>query len=167
MGARSHCNVRRRSFSGDHFGQSAGGQSTLALLSSSQAAPYFAAAITQSALQLPFVTRDTYINGIYPTLLNVTNCITSDAAAQLACLRAAPAEVFRDPLTLSALTNASTIAYKRYASIGPALVQAEPFLPTIGTGIIDGTLSALIENGTLPGAGKALMIGTTRDEAVS
>ncbi len=160
------------SFGGDPsrvtiFGQSAGAQSTLALLSSSRAAPYFAAAITESSLWLPLVTRDVYTNGIYPTLLNVTNCTTSDPAAQLACLRAAPAEVYRDPLAISILTNAAILAYGQYATIGPFLVEAEPFLPVIGTGIIDGNPSTLIENGTLPSAGKPLMIGTNRNEAVS
>lgn len=148
------------------FGESAGAQSVLALLSSSPAKGLFNAAVSESAPWLPFFNRETFVNYQYPALLNTTNCTSGDAAAQLACLRSADAQSFVSNSTVEAVTAAASAGWASYANAGPLASAVEPLLPVIGTGIVDGLPNRLIANGTLPSANIPLMIGDVRNEGV-
>lgn len=149
------------------FGESAGAQSVLALMSSSQATDLFSQAVSQSAPWNPFFPREIYSEGIYPALLNATNCTNGADAEQLSCIQGIDPQLFVNGTLYSAMTTASIAVQTAYAQTGVLVSAVEPFLPVIGTGVVDGLTNVLIRNGQLPSAGKPFLIGNMRDEAVS
>jgi acetylcholinesterase len=150
------------------FGESAGAQSVLALMSSTPASGLFARAISQSAPWNPFFNREVYTNGIYPALLNATSCAgNADDASQLACLRALPAETFISNSTQDAVNAGSAAAQRAYSQAPLLIATVEPYLPVVGTGVVDGIPNNLIREGRLPAAGIPFMVGNVKNEGVS
>lgn len=149
------------------FGESAGAQSVLALMSSSSATDLFSQAIAQSAPWNPFFSRQIYSQAIYPALLNATNCTTSGEEQQLSCLQALDAGVFLNGTAFQAMSGASVVAQKAFSQAGQLVSAVEPFLPVVGTGLIDGFTDQLIKNGQLPSRNKPFLVGNMRDEGVS
>ena len=137
-------------------------------MSSTPAKGLFNQAISESAPWNPFFTREVSIQGVYPAILEATGCnTTDDTAQQVSCIRNVDASVFLANET-SDLVSERTAAAQRNYSQAPTLIAAvEPWLPTIGTGIIDNLFSRLVQNGNLPSAGIPLMIGNMQDEGVS
>lgn len=127
------------------FGESAGAQSVVALMSSTQAKGLFQKAISQSAPWNPFLNRNVYTSGIYPALLNATNCASGDAAAQLACLQAVPASAFISSNITSKTTAASNVAQKAYSGVG--------LLSSTGTSFCRGQMAELADNIWMPRSG--------------
>lgn len=149
------------------FGESAGAQSVVALLSSSSAKGLFSQAISESAPWNPFFDRQVSINGTYPAILAATGCnTTNDSSQQLSCIRSVDASVFLSNQTGDLVSAGSAAAQKAYSQ-APLLISAvEPWLPTFGTGVIDGVFNQLLSNGNLPSAGIPLMIGNMQNEGV-
>lgn len=139
------------------FGQSAGGQSVVALLSSSAAKGLFKGAISQSApVDLPWFTRDAYTEYVTPAVSKAVGC--SDASSEkdlLACLQKVPAEQFLSSATnLSAAlkTISSSIASNVFHS-SLFVASVEPIMPMIDdtkSGVIDGQFYDLVKSGKLP-----------------
>lgn len=150
-------------------------------MSSSSATDLFAQAISQSAPWGPFFRREIYTQAIYPALLNATNCTSSssssnsssssssgsDDEAQLACLRGLDAGVFLNGTAFQAMVGASVVAQTQYSQAGQLVSTVEPFLPVVGTGVVDDLTDVLFKNGELPSRGKPFLIGNVRDEGVS
>lgn len=163
------------------FGESAGAQSVLALMSSSSATDYFSRAIAESAPWNPFFEREVFSQAIYPALLNATNCTSSSGSsnssssssdgssedAQLECLQALDAGVFLNGTAFEAMSGASVVAQVQYSQAGQLVSAVEPFLPVVGTGIVDGLTDRLIKSGQLPSRNKPFLVGNMRDEGVS
>ena len=137
-------------------------------MSSTPAKGLFSQAISESAPWNPFFTRQVSIDGVYPAILAATGCnTTTDSAQQVSCIRSVEASVFLANQT-SSLVSAGTAGAQQNYSQAPLLIAAvEPWLPTIGTGIIDDLPNRLISNGQLPSAGIPFMIGNMQDEGVS
>lgn len=150
------------------YGESAGAQSVVALLSSTPAKGLFAAAIGESApWSPPFVNREVYTGAIYPALLNSTNCTTSsDSASQLSCLRNLPASTFYLANVNAAVTAASEVAQLNYSMAGPLDSAVEPLLPVVGTGVVDALFIDQIRDGSLPSAGLPIMLGNMANEGI-
>jgi hypothetical protein len=139
-------------------------------MSSSSATDLYSQAISQSAPWNPFFPRAIYSEAIYPALLNATNCTTSSGSgedAQLSCLQALDASVFLNGTAFDSMVGASVVAQVAFSQAGALVSQVEPFLPVVGTGVVDGLTDQLIKNGRLPGAGKPFLVGNMRDEGVS
>lgn len=149
------------------YGESAGAQSVLALMSSSSATDLFAQAVAQSAPWNPFFRREIFTQAIYPALLNATNCTDSGEEAQLSCLRGLDASVFLNGTAFDAMVGASVVAQAQYSQAGQLVSAVEPFLPVVGTGIVDDLTDVLIKNGQLPSRNKPFLVGNMRDEGVS
>lgn len=130
-------------------------------MSSTPAKGLFHAAISQSAPWAPFPNLDVYTKSLYPALLGSTSCSNPD------CLRSLPAETFISESVNNAITGAAVVAMDAYAQLKQLTSATEPVLPVIGTGVVDGLFVKLIQEGKLPSAGIPLMMGNTRDEAVS
>lgn len=162
-----------RTFGGDPeqvtiFGESAGAQSVLALLSSTSAKGLFSKAISESAPWNPFFNRQVSVSGIYPAILAATGCNnTNDSAQQLSCIRAVDASVFLANETQDLVSAGSAQAQRNYSQAPLLIAAVEPWLPTVGTGVIDGLFNRLVQSGSLPSAGISLMIGNMQDEGVS
>lgn len=136
-------------------------------MSSTSAKGLFAAAISQSTPWLPFPTREVYSSSIYPAVLNGTGCSSAaNETAQLACLRQADASSFISNTTTNLALAAAVAGYRQYAQLPITTSAVEPFLPVIGTGVVDGLFVDLIRDGNLPSAGKPLLIGNVQDEGV-
>lgn len=153
------------------FGQSAGGQSTVALLSSTAAKGLFSGALIQSApLDLPWFPRDLYADYITPEIAKAVDCDDFDSEpALLQCLRAVPASMYLDNSTdFERATNAisSNIA-DHFHQNTKLLSSTEPLMPMVddsGSGVIDGQFYALLGNDTLPNK-VPTMFTTVRDES--
>ena len=150
------------------FGQSAGGQSVVALLSSSAAKDLFTAAIVQSApVDLPWLTRQVYTDIITPAVAYNLGCRNNNETELVQCLRAVPATSFL--LNSTALSNETDVAAEgvaKYLDTTSSISSIEPFLPIVGdnsSGIIDGQFDKLLKNGSLPNK-VPTMFSTTLNE---
>lgn len=136
------------------FGQSAGGQSVVALLSSSAAKGLFSGAISQSApVDLPWYTRDAYNEYVVPHVSEAVGC-SADAGDVLSCLRSVPATAFLDNSTefKQATKKIGEQITTKYYRLSPAADSGEPFMPMVDadTGILDGQINTLLHDDTLP-----------------
>lgn len=142
------------------FGQSAGGQSVIALLSSSATKGLYSGAIVQSApLDLPWFSREIYSEAIVPEIAKAVGCDKKDdqtsEGALLNCLRSVPATSYLDNTNAfqdAANTSSKTIA-DDYLHVSPFLTSVEPFMPMVddnGSGVIDDQFNTLLSTGKLP-----------------
>ncbi|CAG8408559.1 unnamed protein product, partial [Penicillium salamii] len=153
------------------FGQSAGGQSAVALLSSTAAKGLFTAALVQSApLDLPWFPRRLYSDYIAPEVGKAVGCNnTQSESSFLKCLRSVPASRYLDNSTEfqnATQSIASSIATHYYQST-ELLSATEPFMPMVddsGSGVIDGQFYTLLRNKSLP-IRVPVMFTTVRDES--
>ncbi|KAL1956821.1 hypothetical protein VTO42DRAFT_6771 [Malbranchea cinnamomea] len=133
------------------FGESAGGQSVVALLSSSAAQGLFAAAISQSSpVSLPWFTRDVYTEFITPQVSSDVGCNETKSEKELiACLQSVPATEFLhvDMSTIASRVNSG------YLHSTTLVANIEPFLPMIddsNSGVIDDQFHVLLSEDKLP-----------------
>ncbi|KAI9043578.1 putative cholinesterase [Aspergillus affinis] len=154
------------------FGQSAGGQSVVALLSSPTAAPLFSAAIAQSApVDLPWFTRDVYTDLVVPHIAPALGCPhhTTPEASLVACLRSLPATAFLDNSTAfeSGIANASNATAYGYLHASPMLASIEPLLPILDpeAGIIADQFHNLLASGNSSVNRVPTLFTTVADEA--
>ncbi|KAL4930497.1 putative cholinesterase [Aspergillus undulatus] len=153
------------------FGQSAGGQSVVTLLSSTAARGLFSAALIQSApFDLPWYTREVYSNLVVPSIAQAVGCNnTSSESSLVSCLRSVPAANFLDNSTaFQAATSAiASEVSTHYLHSSQLLASIEPFMPVIsdsGPGVIDDQFHNLLEKNTLPNR-VPTMFTTVSDEA--
>ncbi|KAI9925762.1 hypothetical protein ASPWEDRAFT_42435 [Aspergillus wentii DTO 134E9] len=153
------------------FGQSAGGQSVIALLSSTKAHGLFSGAIVQSApVDLPWFPRGVYSELISPIVAEAVGCDkTQNETALLSCLRSIPATRYLDNSTefSSALTEMSKTVSSDYLHVSTLLASIEPFMPMVddsGSGVIDDQFYTLLANDRLPNR-VPTMFTTVTDEA--
>lgn len=165
------------SFGGDAdkvtiFGQSAGGQSVVALLSSSSARGLFSAAISQSApLDLPWYTTEMYHDLVLPPVAKAVGCdhASSSEESTLACLRSVPALEYLTNTTAfdDATSEIAKSVAKDYTHITSILAGIEPFMPAVGgkdSGVIDDQFHSLLNSSSLP-VNVPTMFTTVTDEA--
>lgn len=166
-----------RSFGGDPsrvtiFGQSAGGQSVVALLSSPAAKGLFSAAIAQSApVDLPWFTRGVYTDLIVPSLAPALGCpdhmYSEDSL--VACLRSLPSSAFLDNSTAykSAISNASNLTATRYLHSSQLLASIEPLLPIVDAeaGVISDQFHNLVSSSNSSLNRVPTLFTTVADEA--
>jgi acetylcholinesterase len=153
------------------FGQSAGGQSTVALLSSTAAKGLFSGALVQSApLDLPWFPRGLYANYIAPAVGKAVGCNhTGSENSFLKCLRSVPASKYLDNSTeFKSATQAivSSIA-NHYYNNTLLLSATEPFMPMVddsNSGVINDQFHTLLAKGKLP-IHVPTMFTTVRDES--
>lgn len=139
------------------FGQSAGGQSVVALLSSSAAKGLFSAAISQSApIDLPWFTRDVY-NEIYvPEIAPAVGCNgTLSEKGLLSCLRSVPATNYLDNSTAfeNAMKSITSKVSSGYLHVSSLIAQAEKIMPMVddtGSGVVDDQFYKLLARRTVP-----------------
>ncbi|PWY77070.1 cholinesterase [Aspergillus heteromorphus CBS 117.55] len=153
------------------FGQSAGGQSVIALLSSSAAHGLFSGAIVQSApVDLPWFTRDVYSKIVTPNVASAVGCNdTTSETALLSCLRSVPATYYLDNTTEfeSAMTASSATIATSYLHTSDLLASIEPLMPIVddtNSGVIDDQFYRLLSNNTLPNRVPTIFT-TVTDEA--
>ncbi|KAL6235698.1 hypothetical protein BDW75DRAFT_208793 [Aspergillus navahoensis] len=154
------------------FGQSAGGQSVVALLSSTAARGLFSGALVQSApVDLPWYTRQVYRELVVPHVAQAVGCAnaTASESSLLRCLRAVPATSFLDNSTaFEAATSAiGTGVAKAYLHVSQLLAAIEPFMPMVDdsdAGVIDDHFHRLVSANTLPNRVPTFFT-TTPDEA--
>ncbi|EDP48119.1 hypothetical protein KXX16_006926 [Aspergillus fumigatus] len=153
------------------FGQSAGGQSVTALLSSSAAKGLFSGAIVQSApLDLPWFTREVYKEVVTPGVAKAVGCNqTVSEEKLLACLRSVPASAFLDNATefQSAMTAVNKKVADEFLHVSTMLASIEPLMPMVddsGSGVIDDQFYTLLADNTLPNR-VPTMFTTVTDEA--
>ena len=134
-------------------------------MSSTPAKGLFQGAIAQSApIALPWIDR-TVGSQILTASASAVGCNNTSEADLINCLRQLSTDVFIGGAYLNA-TYAATAQYEKVYDNATSLTSAvEPFIPTVGTGVIDGQFKPLLESGKLPSAGIPLMIGNCRDEA--
>ncbi|EAW10950.1 putative cholinesterase [Aspergillus clavatus NRRL 1] len=142
------------------FGQSAGGQSVVALLSSTAARGLFSAAIVQSApLDLPWFTRSVYRDLVTPEIAKAVGCgqgnRTTSETQLLACLRSVPASAFFDNTTefQAALSASTQKVAASFLHSSPMLASIEPLMPMVddaGSGVIDDQFHLLLATDSLP-----------------
>ncbi|CEL06799.1 hypothetical protein ASPCAL09971 [Aspergillus calidoustus] len=156
------------------FGQSAGGQSVIAVLSSSAAKGLFSGAIVQSApVDLPWYTREVYSSLVVPHVASAVGCgnSTSSEETLLSCLRSIPATNFlEDPNANVSVTSAIAEAVsENYLHVSQLIANIEPYMPMIddsGSGVIDDQFHTLLESNSLPNR-VPTMFTTVTDEATS
>ncbi|KAL4801965.1 alpha/beta-hydrolase [Aspergillus unguis] len=153
------------------FGQSAGGQSVIALLSSSAARGLFSGALIQSApVDLPWYTREVYTSLVTPHVAEAVGCSnTTSEASLLSCLRTVPARSYLDNST--AFEDATSAIAKVVASdflhVSTFLSSIEPIMPMVddtNSGVIDDQFYTLLANNRLPNR-VPTMFTTVSDEA--
>lgn len=153
------------------FGQSAGGQSAVALLSSSAAKGLFSGALVQSApLDLPWFPRGLYSDHISPEVGKAVGCNDSSSETKfLKCLRSVPASRYLDNSTMfqnATKAIVSSISNNYYHNT-ELLSATEPFMPMVddsGSGVINDQFHTLLEKHKLP-IHVPTMFTTVRDEA--
>ncbi|KAJ5355651.1 Carboxylesterase type B [Penicillium concentricum] len=153
------------------FGQSSGGQSVVALLSSTAAKGLLSGALVQSAnFDLPWFPRALYSKYIAPEVGKAVGCDgNASEAGLLRCLRSVPASMYLDNSTAfetAAKTFSSSIANHFHHSTA-LRSAAEPFMPMVddtGSGVIDDQFNTLLANNKLP-IHVPTMFTTVRDEA--
>ncbi|KAL3465180.1 Carboxylesterase family-domain-containing protein [Aspergillus heterothallicus] len=156
------------------FGQSAGGQSVIAVLSSSAAQGLFSGAIVQSApVDLPWYTREVYSSLVVPHVADAVGCgnATATEASLLKCLRSVTATSFLgDPDADTSITSAIAEAVsENFLHVSQLIANIEPYMPMIddsGSGVIDGQFHTLLEKNALPNH-VPTMFTTVTDEATS
>lgn len=156
------------------FGQSAGGQSVVALLSSSAASGLFSGAIAQSApLDLPWSTREVYAELITPKVAKAVGCEdASDSDSEqslLKCLRSVPATEYVSNSSdfQNALSAIAKDVSNDYLHVSKLLASIEPFMPVVddtGSGVIDDQFHTLLSNNALPNK-VPTMFTTVTDES--
>ncbi|RDW61200.1 putative cholinesterase [Aspergillus mulundensis] len=139
------------------FGQSAGGQSVVALLSSSAARGLFSGALVQSApIDLPWYTRQVYTELVVPHIADAVGCGNATTESSLvSCLRSVPASSFIDNSTaFQAATSAiATDVAASYLHVSQLLASIEPLMPMVDdshSGVIDNHFHTLLQSNTLP-----------------
>ncbi|KAJ5325213.1 uncharacterized protein N7506_008315 [Penicillium brevicompactum] len=153
------------------FGQSAGGQSAVALISSTAAKGLFSGALVQSApLDLPWFPRGLYSDYIAPEVGKAVGCNdTTSESKFLKCLRSVPASRYLDNSTEfqnATKAIASAIANHYYQNT-ELLSATEPFMPMVddsGSGVINDQFHTLLRNKELP-IHVPTMFTTVRDES--
>jgi acetylcholinesterase len=152
------------------FGQSAGGQSVVALLSSTAAQGLFSGAIAQSApVDLPWFTREVYADIIIPEVAKAVGCNqSSPEKALLSCLRSVPATMFLSNATeFKQATAAWTKAVaSNYLHVSEVLAGIEPLMPIVDShsGVIDDQFYKLLADERVPNR-VPTMFTTLTDEA--
>ncbi|KAL2864939.1 putative cholinesterase [Aspergillus lucknowensis] len=154
------------------FGQSAGGQSVVALLSSTAARGLFSAALVQSApVDLPWYTREVYSELVAPHVAEAVGCgsATSSEKSLVDCLRTVPAANFLDNSTAfqSAMTAVARDISSDYLHVSQLLAGIEPLMPMVddtGVGVIDDQFHTLLATNRLPNR-VPTMFTTVSDEA--
>ncbi|KAE8322584.1 Carboxylesterase family-domain-containing protein [Aspergillus sergii] len=140
------------------FGQSAGGQSVIAMLSSSAASGLFSGAVVQSAaLDILWYSRQMYTAIITPNL------------SMLSCLRSVPAAKYLDNSTefMHESGEIAKAVADNYLHTKKIQVSSSPLMPIIddhGSGIIDNQFHTLLATNRLPNA-VPIMFTTVTDEA--
>ncbi|RAL11924.1 putative cholinesterase [Aspergillus homomorphus CBS 101889] len=153
------------------FGQSAGGQSAIALLSSSAAHGLFSGAIVQSApVDLPWFTRGVYNDIVTPRISSAVGCNgTTSENALLSCLRSIPATKYLDNSTEFKAATAATakVLANQWLHSSDLLASIEPMLPIVddtGSGVIDDQFHTLLSEDRLPNR-VPVIFTTVADEA--
>ncbi|OQE35240.1 hypothetical protein PENCOP_c014G00622 [Penicillium coprophilum] len=153
------------------FGQSSGGQSVVALLSSTAAKGLFSGALVQSAnFDLPWFPRALYSKYIAPEVGRAVGCDgNASEASLLKCLRSVPASMYLDNSTaFQTATKTFSSSIAKHFHHSTALVStAEPFRPMVddtGSGVIDDQFYNLLTKSNLP-VHVPTMFTTVRDEA--
>lgn len=105
------------------FGESAGAQSVIALLSSSATQGLYSAAIAQSAPWLPWVSREYYASGLTPAVAQAVNCTSTDEASLVSCLKTVDGSLFVANATVDAASKAAA------ANATSALASGGEYIP--------------------------------------
>ena len=165
-------NKHIESFGGDPsrvtiFGQSAGAQSVIALLSSSATQGLFAGAIAQSSpVSLPWFTRDVYTEFIAPQVSSGVGCNDTASEKELvSCLQSAPAVDFLN-IDFAGIARQVNDGYLHTSFL---VGQIEPFLPMVDdseSGVIDDQFHILLDEDRLPNRVPA-MFTAVADEAAA
>ena len=154
------------------FGESAGGQSVVALLSSSAAKGLFSGAVSESSpIDFPWHTREMHTKLIVPEVAKAVGCDnTQSEEALLSCFRSVPATNFTED---SAKYRNASMAYTQLTAkeldVGMFVSQIEPILPIVddsGSGVIDDQFRELLSKQSLPNS-VPTMFTTTTDEALA
>ncbi|PYI05664.1 carboxylesterase [Aspergillus sclerotiicarbonarius CBS 121057] len=153
------------------FGQSAGGQSVIALLSSTAARGLFSGAIVQSApVDLPWFTSEVYSKIVTPNIAGAVGCNgTTSETALISCLRSVPATRYLDNTTEfeAAMTASTETIATDYLHSSEILASIEPLMPIVddtGSGVIDDQFYRLLATNKLPNH-VPTMFTTVTDEA--
>lgn len=153
------------------FGESAGGQSVVALLSSSAARGLFSGAVSESApIDFPWHTRDMHTKLIVPEVAKAVGCNnTQSEEALLSCFRAVPATNFtEDSAKYTNASKAYTQLTAKHLDVGVLVSSIEPVMPIVddsGSGVIDDQFRELLAKKSLPSSVPTLFT-TTTDEAL-
>ncbi|KGO69806.1 Carboxylesterase, type B [Penicillium italicum] len=153
------------------FGQSSGGQSVVALLSSSAAKGLFSGALVQSAnFDFPWFPRTIYSKFIAPEVGNAVGCDgNASESSLLECLRSVPASMYLDNSTelRTATKNFSSRIAHHFYNNTELISTVEPFMPMVDdtkSGVIDDQFNTLLANNKLP-INVPTMFTSVRDEA--
>ncbi|KAJ5496237.1 Carboxylesterase type B [Penicillium fimorum] len=153
------------------FGPSSGGQSVVAILSSTAANGLFSGAIVQSAvLDTPWFPRGFYSKYITPEVGKAVGCDGNVSETSfLKCLRSVPASMYLDNSTAfqTAVEAISFSVADHFHHSTGLIFAAEPFLPMVddtGSGVVDDQFDTLLANNNIPNH-VPTMFTTVRDEA--
>ncbi|KAI2893890.1 hypothetical protein CBS76997_2627 [Aspergillus niger] len=155
------------------FGQSAGGQSVIALLSSTAAHGLFSGAIVQSApVDLPWFTREVYTKIVTPNIAGAVGCNgTTSETALISCLRSVPATRYLDNTTEfeAAMTASTETIASDWLHSSEILASIEPLMPIvddIGSGVIDDQFYRLLASDRLPNRVPTMFTTVTTEAAL-
>lgn len=150
-------------------GESAGAQSVVSLLSSTEAKGTFRGAIgTSPPIGLPWFTRAVYTKAIVPVYANVYGCSTNDTVNQeeavVDCMLKLDATVFADGSKVAnATSQTAKLVPDRYQNSTATLGgNTEPVLPIADGPIIDDQFNYLLGNGSLPNKVRSVTLGVQR-----
>ena len=153
------------------FGQSSGGQSIVALLSSTAAKGLFSGALVQSSnFDLPWFPRAVYSKYIAPEIGKAVGCDgNASETTLLKCLRSVPASKYLDNSTdfQTAMKIFSSSVANHFYHSAELIAAAEPFMPMVddtGSGVIDDQFNTLLANNNLS-INVPTMFTNVRDEA--